>query len=178
VRRKHQRRLRSACNAGTRGHGGKESDALAYWRLHIGNAFDANVIEKSPARAAARTRAPILLLHGVDDTVVPVTQAEAMARALQEGGKPHTLSKLPGEDHWLSRSEMRVRVLRVCECCACASAERARDFPGGDPQTEQPQRAASAHSNPSLSHLDLTSRSKSRRTRAFAIASAQNIPLT
>lgn len=91
---------------------GKESDALAYWHEHIGNAFDKDVIDRSPNRAAAQVRAPILLLHGADDTVVPISQAEAMARALQESGKPYTLIKLPGEDHWLSFSSSRVRVLK------------------------------------------------------------------
>lgn len=30
-------------------------------------------------------------------------------------GKPHRFVELPGEDHWLSRSESRVRVLTEME---------------------------------------------------------------
>jgi dipeptidyl aminopeptidase/acylaminoacyl peptidase len=92
---------------------GKESDSLNYWRRHIGGtASDAHVVARSPARAAHAVRAPILLIHGVDDTIVPITQSEAMARALAGVGKRHTLVELSGEDHWLSRSETRVRVLK------------------------------------------------------------------
>lgn len=52
--------------------GGKESNSLAYWKAHIGSPHDPDVIAKSPARAAENIRAPILLLHGVNDTVVPI----------------------------------------------------------------------------------------------------------
>jgi dipeptidyl aminopeptidase/acylaminoacyl peptidase len=94
---------------------GKESNSLAYWSGHIGSGHDPKVIDKSPAGAARKIRSPILLIHGAEDTVVPITQADAMARALADLGKPHTLVKLPGEDHWLSQSETRVRVLRELE---------------------------------------------------------------
>jgi len=90
---------------------GDESDSLAYWRVSIGAAYDANVIAKSPARAAENIHIPILLLHGVDDTVVPIGQSEGMARALDRLHKENLLVKLPGEDHWLSRSAARIRVL-------------------------------------------------------------------
>ena len=56
---------------------------LAYWRDHIGASTDPQVIAKSPARFARAVRAPILLIHGVDDTVVPISQSQHMARALQ-----------------------------------------------------------------------------------------------
>jgi dipeptidyl aminopeptidase/acylaminoacyl peptidase len=101
---------------------GAESDALAYWHDHIGLASDARVIDRSPARAAESVRAPVLLLHGVDDTLVPVTQSEKMARRLAESGRRHALVKLPGEDHWLSRGETRVRVLTEVEQFLWANA--------------------------------------------------------
>ena len=40
---------------------------FAYWREHIGTATDPQVIAKSPARFASAVRAPILLIHGIDD---------------------------------------------------------------------------------------------------------------
>ncbi len=53
----------------------------------------------------------VLLLHGTDDSVVPVLQSRIMANALKELGKAVELIELRGEDHWLSRGETRTRVL-------------------------------------------------------------------
>ena len=94
---------------------GSESDSVAYWSDHIGLATDPNTIAKSPARSAATLRAPVLLLHGADDTVVPIQQSRTMERALKEAGKPVTFVTLDGEDHWLSRSATRTRVLQELE---------------------------------------------------------------
>lgn len=94
---------------------GSDSDSVAYWEEHIGPATDPNTIAKSPSRSAANVRAPILLLHGVEDTVVPFQQSKTMERALKEAGKPVTLVTLEGEDHALSRSATRMRVLQELE---------------------------------------------------------------
>jgi dipeptidyl aminopeptidase/acylaminoacyl peptidase len=102
-------------------HWGDESNSLSYWRDHIGAAQDPSVIARSPARAAGRVRAPILLLHSADDTVVPIVQSEVMATALKENGKRYTFTKLPADDHWLSRSESRVRMLVELETFLAAA---------------------------------------------------------
>lgn len=94
---------------------GAESDSLAYWKEHIGSATDPAVASRSPARIAGGVRAPILLLHGVDDSVVPVEQSRNMATALKAANKPYTFVELPGEDHWLSRSASRIQVLTEME---------------------------------------------------------------
>jgi dienelactone hydrolase len=94
--------------------GGDDSDAVAYWKEHIGSANSPDVIGRSPARAARNVRSPVLLLHGVDDSVVPVAQSRGMMNALG-GNPPHELIELPGEDHWLSRSATRIRVLTEME---------------------------------------------------------------
>jgi dipeptidyl aminopeptidase/acylaminoacyl peptidase len=65
----------------------------------------------SPRRFAAKADAPILLIHGKDDTVVSYRQSQAMADALKDAGKPYELVPLAGEDHWLSREETRKRML-------------------------------------------------------------------
>lgn len=95
-----------------RNNGGRESNTFAYWREHIGNATDPQVIAKSPARSVKTVRAPVLLIHGTDDTVVPIAQSLTMARALEAANKPVKLVQLPGEDHWMkTRSASRVRTL-------------------------------------------------------------------
>ena len=65
----------------------------------------------SPRRFAARADAPILLIHGRDDVVVPFEQSSMMASALKDAGKPHRLVELPDEDHWLSRPATRLQML-------------------------------------------------------------------
>lgn len=65
----------------------------------------------SPRRLAAQADAPILLIHGKDDTVVPFDQSERMADALRRSDKPHRLVVLREEDHWLSRADTRLQML-------------------------------------------------------------------
>lgn len=67
----------------------------------------------SPRRLANKADAPILLIHGKDDTVVPFKHSDAMAGALRSAGKPHQLVVLKGEDHWLSRAETRKQMLEA-----------------------------------------------------------------
>jgi dipeptidyl aminopeptidase/acylaminoacyl peptidase len=72
---------------------------------------DRSLDERSPVRLAAQADAPMLLIHGRDDTVVPVEQSRLMAQALRRAGKPVELIELDGEDHWLSRSDTRLTML-------------------------------------------------------------------
>jgi dipeptidyl aminopeptidase/acylaminoacyl peptidase len=67
----------------------------------------------SPAARAAAVDAPVLLIHGRDDTVVPFEQSDLMADALRRASKPVELVTLRKEDHWLSRSETRQQMLQV-----------------------------------------------------------------
>lgn len=92
-----------------------EDSGLDYWRDHIGPITDPQVIAKSPARAARAVRSPILLIHGAGDTVVPIEQSRVMALALKDAGKNYELIELPGEDHNLAKSEMRIRMLTELE---------------------------------------------------------------
>lgn len=90
----------------------KDSGSVVYWKEHIGPANDPQVIAKSPARAAGNVRAPVLLLHGAEDTVVPIEQSKIMERALTQAGKQVTLVTLPGDDHGMVRSATRLRMLQ------------------------------------------------------------------
>jgi dipeptidyl aminopeptidase/acylaminoacyl peptidase len=96
-------------------HTGEESDTVAYWKSHIGSSNDRAVIEKSPSRAANQVKAPVLLLHSVNDTVVPVTQAEIMQRALKSFDRRVTFVQLAGDDHYLSQGATRLQVLKETE---------------------------------------------------------------
>jgi len=67
--------------------------------------------EVSPRRRAREANAPILLIHGKDDTVVAFDQSTRMVDALKSAGKPHEFVVLREEDHWLSRTATRQQML-------------------------------------------------------------------
>jgi dipeptidyl aminopeptidase/acylaminoacyl peptidase len=58
----------------------------------------------SPARFADKVRAPILLIHGKDDSTVPIVQSEIMAKALAQSNKQSQFIVISGDDHYLSKS--------------------------------------------------------------------------
>jgi dipeptidyl aminopeptidase/acylaminoacyl peptidase len=93
--------------------GRRDSPTVQYWNRFMGadRLGDRSLDDRSPAMQAARSDAPILLLHGRDDTVVPFNQSQRLADALRAAGKPFEFIQLNGEDHWLSRAETRTRML-------------------------------------------------------------------
>jgi dipeptidyl aminopeptidase/acylaminoacyl peptidase len=62
---------------------------------------------------AAQANAPVLLIHGKDDTVVPYKQSAVMADALKDAEKTYEFLALAGEDHWLSKNETRLKMLQA-----------------------------------------------------------------
>lgn len=96
---------------------GAQSATSDYWRLSIGDrAEDREAIRAvSPAYLAERVRAPILLIHGTDDSVVPIDQSRRMLRALNQAGKDVRFVELRGDDHNLSDAETRIQMLRELE---------------------------------------------------------------
>lgn len=55
--------------------------------------------ERSPIHAARDITSPVLLLQGLDDRVVPPSQAETMAAALAANGIPYAYLAFEGEGH-------------------------------------------------------------------------------
>jgi dipeptidyl aminopeptidase/acylaminoacyl peptidase len=55
--------------------------------------------ERSPVTHASRISKPLLLLQGLDDKVVPPSQAEEIAAALEENGVPYAYIAFEGEGH-------------------------------------------------------------------------------
>jgi len=86
-----------------------------YWDRFVGadGPTDPRLVAISPAAHAADADAPILLIHGKDDTVVPFEQSLIMADALKKAGKPYEFVVLNNEDHWLSRGETRLEMLEA-----------------------------------------------------------------
>ncbi len=94
---------------------GDDSDSFRAWRDLIGDPSDQDVIAFSPSRSVESIRAPILLIHAANDTVVPPSQSRNFAQLLRQRGKAHELIELPGEDHWLSTGASRLTVLQSLE---------------------------------------------------------------
>ncbi|MGO3517010.1 MAG: alpha/beta hydrolase family protein [Acetobacter cibinongensis] len=71
-------------------------------------------LERSPISVAAQIKAPVLMLQGLDDTVVPPNQAHSMAAALQKAGTSCTLHEFAGEGHGF-RQESTLRQALAAE---------------------------------------------------------------
>ena len=96
---------------------GKNHWVVSYWEdvMAEGDARRKKLQSISPANFAENATAPILLIHGDDDTVVPYTQSTRMRSALKRAGKQVELVKLKGEDHWLSVADTRMQTLRAMD---------------------------------------------------------------
>ncbi|MEM9177731.1 MAG: alpha/beta fold hydrolase [Myxococcota bacterium] len=94
---------------------GRFSWAFAYWNdlIRAGEADDAYLRSISPAFAADRFQAPVLLIHGKDDTVVSPDQSKTMRRALRRAKKAVEYETVRKMDHWLTTTDHRRRVLRL-----------------------------------------------------------------
>jgi dipeptidyl aminopeptidase/acylaminoacyl peptidase len=62
---------------------------------------------------ASRADAPILLIHGTDDSVVPIEQSQEMNDALKRAGKSVEFLITKDEDHWLSNASTRTQTLKA-----------------------------------------------------------------
>ena len=85
-----------------------------YWKQNMGASRigDTGLDAVSPARFVERINVPFLLMHGEDDTIVPMKQTDLMAAAMRRAGKPVSVVVLPNEDHWLSTGATRTRMLQ------------------------------------------------------------------
>jgi len=95
----------------SRTRGGLPSER--YWNRFMGaeDRKDDVLTQYSPAQQAAKADIPVLLIHGKDDTVVPLEQSRLMAEALGKAGKYYELVVQDGADHWLSRGDTRLQTL-------------------------------------------------------------------
>ena len=69
--------------------------------------------QRSPIHFAAQLRAPVILFQGLEDEVVPPSQAETMVVALKENGVPHAYLAFEGEQHGFRRAETEIRCLEA-----------------------------------------------------------------
>jgi len=77
-----------------------------YWARNIGDwrgRHRENVDAISPALHAGRVQAPLMIIHGTEDIVVPFEQAEIMAEAMDAAGRPYELVVIEGGRHYSSQ---------------------------------------------------------------------------
>jgi dipeptidyl aminopeptidase/acylaminoacyl peptidase len=69
--------------------------------------------ERSPIYAADRISCPVILFQGLEDAVVPPSQAEMMVAALKRNGIPYAYLAFAGEQHGFRRAETIQRTLEA-----------------------------------------------------------------
>ncbi len=96
---------------------GKDSSVLSYWQDVIGdNEIDEKLLAMiSPIKHIDQIKAPILLIHGTDDQVVPYEQSDEMYDALKSADKPVTFLPLKMEGHHLLKAENRLKTLKAID---------------------------------------------------------------
>jgi len=62
-------------------------------------------LELAAGQTASRIRAPLLILHGEDDQMVPVEHARRLAEALSAAGKPFERVLFPGAAHGFDQED-------------------------------------------------------------------------
>ena len=80
---------------------GPDQYAYRFWVKRVGDPrADAAMLDAaSPSRHAARIAVPVMLVHGVEDPIVPVEQSRIMNRALRAAGKRVELHEIKGWGH-------------------------------------------------------------------------------
>ena len=101
----------------TQRESGRDHWAVSYWArlMADGDSRREKLDAISPAKHPEAFAAPVLLIHGEDDTVVGISQSLKMERALNSAGKPVQMIKLKGGDHWLRDSDTRLQTLQALD---------------------------------------------------------------
>ncbi|MEQ3746726.1 MAG: prolyl oligopeptidase family serine peptidase [Henriciella sp.] len=89
-----------------------KSPIFAYWEQYLGDVFKlskSDIRAISPDERASEYNQPILILHGREDTTVPLFQAQSLKNAINSNAAELVLFR--GDDHQLARSETRMAVI-------------------------------------------------------------------
>ena len=104
--------------------GGRKSMAAKWWGSSMGGDHIDHLRKISPLRQAAAVRVPLLLIHGLEDTVVPVDQSRSMNARLVQAKKDVRYVEIKGDDHWLSSASTRTQVLQEIDTFLATSLKR------------------------------------------------------
>ena len=96
---------------------GSNSSVIAYWQDIMANGKVSNdYLENiSPINFVQKVQAPVLLIHGSQDDVVPMDQSEDMYDELKGEKKEVIFVELEGDDHYLSKGKTRLQALKAID---------------------------------------------------------------
>ncbi len=96
---------------------GRDHWVVSYWDKVISNGkVDEEYLEKiSPINAVHNIKAPVLLIHGERDLVVPFNQSEDMFDEMKDADKQVIFIELEDGNHHLSNSKNRVKALEAID---------------------------------------------------------------
>ncbi|WP_111977211.1 alpha/beta hydrolase family protein [Algibacillus agarilyticus] len=93
---------------------GSDHWVVAYWENNIAEGQDSDEFLESisPINFAEKIQAPVLLIHGEDDSIVPYSQSDDMFDELEDFDKDVTLIELEDEGHHLRSYTTRLQALK------------------------------------------------------------------
>lgn len=96
---------------------GLESSVYNYWVKRLGDPkVDLVQMQSvSPALQAQNFKAPVLLIHGFDDDIVPIDQSRRMDKALKAAGKKVEFIEVSKEGHHFSKPENLLKLIAETE---------------------------------------------------------------
>lgn len=94
-----------------------ESATYDYWVKRLGDPrYDLEQMKAvSPALHAARFTAPVLLIHGEHDDIVPIDQSKRMDKALRAAGKQVAFVEIDNEGHHFAKPASDLKLMTELE---------------------------------------------------------------
>jgi dipeptidyl aminopeptidase/acylaminoacyl peptidase len=87
--------------------------AREHWVKQIGDPAKLKAI--SPVNFADQIKAPLLIIHGKEDVIVPLKQAKKMVSALERAGNKPEVLFIPEEGHGFKHEKARVQEFKAIE---------------------------------------------------------------
>lgn len=86
---------------------GSDSEAYKYWVEHIGDPKKEKekIRSISPVNLVGNVSRPLLIIHGAEDSIVPMEQADLMEKALKKAGKSYQRVTLEESGHGVGTDE-------------------------------------------------------------------------
>ena len=94
---------------------GSDHWVVSYWQklMNNGEVDEENLQQISPINHVKKIIAPVLLIHGEYDEVVPMKQSINMLDEMEDASKSVTFLELEKGDHYLSKQENRLKALKA-----------------------------------------------------------------